>query len=33
LNAKYQGNTTGGERLARRVAKIHTLEDTGKLSD
>lgn len=27
LNAKYQGNEKGGERLARRVAKIHKLEN------
>jgi ribose 5-phosphate isomerase B len=27
LDAEYQGNKTGGERLARRVAKIHKLED------
>lgn len=26
LGAKYQGNEVGGERLARRVGKIHTLE-------
>jgi ribose 5-phosphate isomerase B len=26
LHAEYQGNMAGGERLARRVAKIHTLE-------
>lgn len=26
LNAEYQGNKAGGERLARRVAKIHKLE-------
>jgi ribose 5-phosphate isomerase B len=31
LNAEYQGNKTGGERLARRVAKIHKIEDVGKL--
>ena len=31
LNARYQGNEPGGERLARRVAKIHKLEDVGKL--
>ncbi|MGE5463673.1 MAG: ribose 5-phosphate isomerase B [Syntrophothermus sp.] len=31
LNARYIGNDTGGERLARRVAKIHTLEDKGSL--
>jgi ribose 5-phosphate isomerase B len=33
LNANYLGNDTGGERLARRVGKIHTLEEVGKLSD
>ena len=27
LNARYVGNDVGGERLARRVAKIHKLED------
>jgi ribose 5-phosphate isomerase RpiB len=27
LNAEYQGNKAGGERLARRVAKIHRLEE------
>jgi ribose 5-phosphate isomerase B len=27
LNAEYQGNKAGGERLARRVGKIHKLED------
>ena len=26
LGAEYQGNKEGGERLARRVGKIHTLE-------
>lgn len=26
LSAEYQGNKTGGERLARRVGKIHKLE-------
>ncbi len=31
LDAEYQGNQTGGERLARRVAKIHKLEADGKL--
>jgi ribose 5-phosphate isomerase B len=31
LNAHYIGNEAGGERLARRVGKIHTLEATGKL--
>ena len=27
LNAEYQGNKEGGERLARRVEKIHKIED------
>ena len=27
LNAEYQGNQAGGERLARRVEKIHKLEN------
>lgn len=27
LSAEYQGNKAGGERLARRVGKIHKLED------
>ena len=31
LGARYIGNEAGGERLARRVAKIHKIEDTGKL--
>ena len=31
LNAEYQGNKEGGERLARRVGKIHKLEENGKL--
>src|SRR5574339_1294838 len=31
LNAEYQGNQAGGERLARRVRKIHTMEEEGKL--
>jgi len=31
LNAVYQGNEAGGERLARRVGKIHQLEHTGKI--
>ena len=26
LNAKYQGNENGGERLAKRVEKIHKME-------
>jgi ribose 5-phosphate isomerase B len=28
LNAEYQGNKEGGERLARRVGKIHRLEES-----
>lgn len=31
LGAKYQGGEPGGERFARRVSKIHKLEDTGEL--
>jgi len=31
LNAEYQGNKEGGERLARRVGKIHKLEKEGGL--
>lgn len=31
LNARYIGNAAGGERLARRVGKIHELENVGKL--
>jgi ribose 5-phosphate isomerase B len=31
LNARYLGNDIGGERLAKRVAKIHKLEEVGKL--
>lgn len=31
LNARYMGNDPGGERLSRRVGKIHTLEETGRL--
>lgn len=31
LGAEYQGNKDGGERLARRVGKIHRLEDVGRL--
>lgn len=31
LNAHYIGNESGGERLARRVAKIHKIEEVGKL--
>jgi ribose 5-phosphate isomerase B len=29
LNAEYQGDKVGGERLARRVDKIHKLEDAS----
>ena len=29
LNARYIGNDPGGERLARRVSKIHKLEEKG----
>jgi len=31
LGAEYQGNKVGGERLARRVEKIHKIEEVGKL--
>ncbi len=31
LNAEYQGNMAGGERLAKRVEKIHRLEQVGRL--
>jgi ribose 5-phosphate isomerase B len=31
LGATYLGDQTGGERLARRVAKIHKLEEAGTL--
>jgi ribose 5-phosphate isomerase B len=31
LAAEYQEDQAGGERLARRVAKIHKLEETGTL--
>lgn len=31
LNAEYQGNKAGGERLARRVGKIHKIEEVGRL--
>jgi len=31
LNAEYQGNKEDGERLARRVGKIHKLEKDGGL--
>ena len=31
LEARYIGNDPGGERLARRVEKIHQLEDAGKI--
>ena len=33
LNAHYIGNEAGGERLARRVGKIHQLEETDRLDD
>ena len=33
LNAHYIGNEAGGERLARRVGKIHQLEETGTLEN
>ena len=29
LNARYIGNDPGGERLARRVGKIHKMEEKG----
>jgi len=31
LNARYIGDDPGGERLAKRVAKIHNLEETGTI--
>ncbi|MCJ7433875.1 MAG: ribose 5-phosphate isomerase B [Anaerolineales bacterium] len=31
LNARYLGNDVGGERLARRVAKIHRIEEGKSL--
>jgi len=31
LTAEYQGNKAGGERLARRVGKIHKIEEVGRL--
>ena len=31
LNAEYQGKKAGGERLARRVEKIHKIENVGRL--
>jgi ribose 5-phosphate isomerase B len=31
LNAVYLGDNTDGERFARRVGKIHQLEQTGKI--
>jgi ribose 5-phosphate isomerase B len=31
LGATYLGDQSGGERLARRVAKIHKLEESGTL--
>lgn len=33
LAATYQGDQAGGERLARRVAKIHRLEESGNLEE
>src|SRR5215216_2036585 len=33
LSAHYIGNDAGGERLARRVGKIHQLEETGRLRE
>jgi ribose 5-phosphate isomerase B len=30
LGAEYQGNKAGGDRLARRVGKIHKLENAGR---
>jgi ribose 5-phosphate isomerase B len=33
LAAEYQGNNSGGERLARRVGKIHRLEAGESISD
>jgi ribose 5-phosphate isomerase B len=33
LNARYIGNDAGGERLARRVGKIHRIEEHGRLED
>ncbi|GJQ52640.1 MAG: ribose-5-phosphate isomerase [Anaerolineaceae bacterium] len=33
LSAEYQGDKAGGERLARRVGKIHKLEEFGQLGD
>jgi ribose 5-phosphate isomerase B len=32
LGARYLGRDPGGERFARRVGKIHTLEDGGSLT-
>ena len=32
LNAEYQGNKMGGERLARRVEKIHKMENGHSVS-
>ncbi|HKG52655.1 MAG TPA: RpiB/LacA/LacB family sugar-phosphate isomerase, partial [Anaerolineales bacterium] len=31
LEARYIGNDAGGERLSRRVEKIHNLEEVGKV--
>jgi ribose 5-phosphate isomerase B len=33
LGAHYIGNDAGGERLARRVGKIHKLEEVGMLEE
>jgi ribose 5-phosphate isomerase B len=33
LNARFIGNDAGGERLARRVNKIHVLEEHGTLEN
>jgi ribose 5-phosphate isomerase B len=33
LNAEYQGNKSGGERLARRVEKIHKMENGKPLEN
>lgn len=33
LGAEYQGNKAGGERLARRVGKIHEIEAGKRISD
>jgi hypothetical protein len=33
LNARFLGNDAGGERLARRVGKIHLIEEHGRLEE